>query len=236
MKNKPYIYKITVLLCCLLIVGQTCFFAGCNLGKQKNKTQTEISAENKQSVQDLLAKANNKIRADSITDYCSLEEFNKYNIKKDAYSRITTSVTILDVEKNIGIAILRKVNDIYYSVHCIKNNKGDKIYGFILYRESGTTIDGWLTDKLRTEKDFLTVTIGNNISVVNKIDPYSCFLENLNENSATSYHTLSDGKEYIVEYERQNPESEYKVVHAHSKKDTTNFSNLLLAIDKAMIQ
>ena len=235
MKSKQSDKHYLTLFVCLLLCLPTVLLSSCR-SSEVTASKTDFHLESKQSIQDLLSEADNKILADSITSYCSVEDFNKYNIKKDAYSRITTSVTILDVEKTIGIPVLRKVGNEYYSVHCIKNNKGDKIYGFILYRESGTAIDGWLTDKIHTEKDFITVATGSNISVVNRIDPYSCFLENINENSATGYHTLADGKEYIVEYERKNAESDYKVVHAHSKKDTTNFSNLLLAADKAIIQ
>ncbi len=235
MKIRQNSKRFFLLLACLLLCIQGIFIGGCHKTDNNISNKTELIAESKKSIQELLKKANNKTTADNITTYCSIEDFNKYNIKKDAYSRITTSVTILDVEKNIGIPLLRKTDDVYYSVHCIKNNKGDRLYGFIMYRESGTAIDGWLTDKLHTERDFLTVAVGSSISVINKIDPYSCFLENIHENSATSYHTLANGKEYIVEYERQNTESDYKIVHTHTKQDTTNFSNLLLAIDKAII-
>ena len=236
MKIKQNSKRFFLLAVCLLLCIQGVIISGCHKTDSDISDKTaELIAESKNSIQELLKKANNRTTADNITTYCSLEDFNKYNIKKDAYSRITTSVTILDVEKNIGIPLLRKKGNIYYSVHCIKNNRGDRLYGFIMYRECGIAMDGWLTDKLHTEKDFVTVAVGNSISVIHKIDPYSCFLENIHENSATSYHTLANGKEYIGEYERPDAESEYKVVHAHIKQDTTNFSNLLLAIDKAII-
>ena len=232
---KTKLQKIVIIWLCMMSVLPNSFLTGCMHQTQKSETNAQISAENKKEIQQLFAKTDNQTTADNITTYCSVEEFNKYNIKKDTYSRIATAITVLDIEKSIGIPLLRKVNDVYYSVHCIKNSKGDKLYGFIMYRESGTVIDGWLTDKLHTEKDFFNISTGSSISLINKIDPYSCFLENLNENSATSYHTLDNGKEYVVSYERKDTESEYKIVHAHTKNDGSNFTNLLLPVDKSLI-
>lgn len=208
-------------------------FAGCSVDNEKTQEAT-ISMDLKNSNDNILSTADNE-KVVSSNEYVNVNDFTKYNIAKDVYSRITTSLYISDVKRDIGVPVLRKVENCYYSVHSLKDDKGSLLYGFIMYKESGKVIDGWYTEELLTIDNFSTLELGSSISSVNKIDPYNCFLENISDNTATSYHKLADGKEYIIDYKRDNADSGYKISYARQKDDPSNFTNIMLLDDLNLI-
>lgn len=208
-------------------------FTGCSMEGDKTQEAT-ISVDLKKSNDNILSTADNEKDVNS-NEYVDINKFTKYNIVKDVYSRITTSLYISDVKQDIGISTLRKVENSYYSVHPLKDEKGSLFYGFIMYKESGKVIDGWCTEELLTVEDFSALELGSSISSVNKIDPYNCFLENISDNTATSYHKLADGKEYVIDYKRDDNNSGYKISYARQKDDPSNFTNIMLLNDLNLI-
>lgn len=231
MKNE--ILKSVLLVALVLLTGQT-ILTGCNIHSNEDFSSASVSSETAKDNTEIFTRADNTQKLDT-TIQCSYEEFKQYNIPKDVYNRITTSVYISDVQKDIGIPLLRKTGEVYYSVHCIKTDKAEMLYGFIMYNEEGKVIDGWCADTLHKKTDFTTLLIGSKVSAVNKIDPYCCFLENISENTATSYHKLSDGKEYIIDYRRNDENSNYTITDMQYKDDPCNFTNNLLPQDLQLI-
>ena len=125
----------------------------------------------------------------------------------------------------------------YYSVHKITDSKNDKpVYGFIMYKESGSLSDGWCTDTLRTYKDFKTLKTGDSLNKVRRIDPYFCLFENINKNIATGYHTLADGTEYVINYRRNNNYDEYHISSMVYKEEKSGLSSILLDIDRHLVE
>lgn len=235
MKNKSRMIKrISIILLSIVILLCSISLCGCD-DLASDEEEATISAEKETSNKNIFNTANNTVNATDVKVFCSLSDFNKYNIANDVYSRITTAVYISDVENDIDIPILRKIDDSYYSVHPIKTDNGTKLYGFILYSKSGKVVDGWCTDELRVVDDFLSLERGSTLSEVNKIDPYNCLVENISENSATTYHKLEDGKGYVIDYKRENEDSEYTLSYARVNDDPVGFTNLMLDIDLKVI-
>ena len=124
-----------------------------------------------------------------------------------------------------------------FSVHKITDSKNDKpVYGFIMYKESGSLSDGWCTDTLRTYKDFKTLKTGDSLNKVRRIDPYFCLFENINKNIATGYHTLADGTEYVINYRRNNNYDEYHISSMVYKEEKSGLSSILLDIDRHLVE
>ncbi len=235
MKSKKGIVKrISAILLALTILSCSAGLYGCDVSGSDEEEST-ISVEKETSNKNIFAKADNNIDVAVISSCCTLSDFNKYNIASDVYSRITTAIYISDIESDIGIPVLRKLEDNYYSVHPIKTDNGTLLYGFILYSNNGKVIDGWCNNKLLTVDDFLSLERNSKLSEVNKIDPYNCFVENISENSATSYHKLADGKQYVIDYKRENENSEYTLSYARVNDDPVKFTNIMLEIDRRLI-
>lgn len=200
-------------------------------------TDSKAEYNPKPSVESIFSRADNTASAEKITDVCTLDSFNKYNIKHEAYSRIASTMNIFDVEKDIGLPVIRYTNDIYYSIHKITDGKSDKpVYGFIMYKESGTLTDGWCTDALRTYDTMKSLKIGDELNDVRLIDPYFCFFENISENIATGYHTLAGGKEFVINYRRNNNYDQYHISSMVYKNDESGFSDILLDIDRRLVE
>lgn len=207
--------------------------SGCVSGSD---TGSKTTYNPKVSVKSIFSRADNTASAEKISNVCPLDSFNKYSIKHEAYNRIASTMNISDVEKDIGLPIIRYTNDVYYSVHKITDRKSGKpIYGFIMYKESGTLTDGWCTDTLRTYDKMTSLKIGDELNDVRLIDPYFCFFENINENIATGYHTLAGGKELVINYRRNNNYDEYHISDMVYKNDESGFSNILLDIDRRLV-
>ena len=223
----------SILLLVITIVFVQAFLSGCNI-KPDNTTHQPVTPQITQNNEEILKQANILTTANASVK-CSYNSFKKYNIPKDVYNIIATSVYISDVEADIGVPLLRKTGENYYSIHCVKTEKSEILYGFIMYNEEGKVIDGWCADTLHKKTDFTTLLIGSKVSAVNKIDPYCCFLENISENTATSYHKLSDGKEYIIDYRRNDENSNYTITDMQYKDDPCNFTNNLLPQDLQLI-
>lgn len=210
------------------------FLSGCAGGSD---TGSKTTYNPKLSVNSIFSRADNTTSAEEISDICTLDSFNKYNIKHEAYSRIASTMNISDVEKDIGLPIIRYTDDVYYSVHKITDSKSGKtLYGFIMYKESGTLTDGWCTDALRTYDTMTSLRIGDELNDVRLIDPYFCFFENISENIATGYHTLSGGKEYVINYRRNNNYDQYHISDMVYKNDESGFSDILLDIDLKLVE
>lgn len=233
---KSVLKKFMIILYIVAILFITSLFVGCNNTSNTAANAPTINAQIEKNNESIFKKADNTIDA-TVTEYrCTLNDFKKYNISKDVYTRITSSVYISDVENDIGIPVLRKIDSMYYSVHPIKDDNGDILYGFILYENNGSVVDGWCTDKLHTINDFSDLKQGDALSKVNKIDPYHCFMENISENTATSYHKLSDGKQYVIQYKRKSENSEYLITYARQKDDSCLFTKKLYDNDMKLIE
>ena len=233
---KSILKKFMIILSIVTILFSTSLFVGCNNTSNTEPNTPTISAQIEKDNESILKKADNNIYAAVIEYRCTLNDFKKYNISKDVYTRITSSVYISDVENDIGIPVLRKIDGMYYSVHPIKDDNGDILYGFILYENNGAVVDGWCTDKLHTITDFSDLKQGDKLSKVNKIDPYHCFMENISENTATSYHKLPDGKQYVIQYKRKSENSEYVITYARQKDDSCLFTKKLYDNDMELIK
>ena len=231
MKNK--ILKTLLLASVVILTGQA-LLTSCNIKPDEDSAQATASSQTVKSNNEILSRADNNEKSDA-TVQCSYEEFKQYNIPKDVYNRITTSVYISDIEKEIGIPLLRKTGEVYYSVHSVKTEKAEMLNGFIMYNADGKVIDGWCTDTLKTKDDFSKLSEGSKMSDVNKIDPYCCFLENVSENTATSYHKTSEGKIYVIDYKRNDANSNYIISVIQYKDDPCNFINNLLNQDLQLI-
>lgn len=212
------------------------FLTGCNIDGVEDMEVATISAKTATENENLCSKADNKIDAGTIDKMCTLNDFNKYNIHNDVFSRITVSVYINEVNKNIGLPVLRKIGDSYYSVHPIKTDSGSKIYGFIMYSKDGKVIDGWCTDVIHTKSDYDKISKDSKLKDVKRIDPYCCFMENVSENTATSYHKLNEGKELVIDYSRKDENSDYIVTNIKEKNDPVVFTNMLLKMDLDLIK
>lgn len=223
----------SILLLVITIVFVQAFLSGCNI-KPDNTTHQPVTPQITQNNEEILKQANILTTANASVQ-CSYDSFKKYNIPKDVYNIIATSVYISDVEADIGVPLLRKTGENYYSIHCVKTEKSEILYGFIMYNEDGKVIDGWCTERLHIMSDFATLSVGDKISSVNKIDPYCCFVENSSENTATTYHKLSRGKEYVIEYKRNDEKSNYTITSIEYKDDPCNFTNNLLNQDLQLI-
>jgi len=227
------------LIACSLTVVSFCagsiFLSGCNMDIPEDTEDATISAEVATENENLCNKTDNKTDASKIEQLCSLNSFNKYNIHNDVFTRITASVYITDVNSDIGLPVLRQMGDSYYSVHPIKTDNGNKIYGFIMYNKDGKVLDGWCTDTIHTKSDYDKITTDSTLSDVNKIDPYNCFMENMSENTAASYHKLAEGKELVIDYSRADNNSEYTVTNIKEKNDPVVFTNTLLETDLNLI-
>lgn len=233
MKNKK-IAKITALLLAMVCTGS--LMCSCSIPEIEESKNATISVEAATENQKLCDKANNTVNAATVKEYCTLEKFNQYNICNDVFNRISTASYITDVNSSIGLPILRKIGDSYYSVHPIKTDNNKVLYGFIMYNNSGKIIDGWCASKLHTVNDYSKLTTDNTKLDVDKIDPYNCFMENVSENTATSYHKLSDGKEMVINYSRKDKESEYYITDFKDKNDSVVFTNTMLKIDLELIK
>ncbi|MEE0930419.1 MAG: hypothetical protein UIM53_05420 [Acutalibacteraceae bacterium] len=228
--------KIMIILPAVAILFSISLLTGCNNTSGNELDDTTISIQTEKDNESIFKKADNNINAAVIEYRCTLNDFKKYNISKDVYTRITSSVYISDVEKDIGIPVLRKIDSMYYSVHPIKDDNGDILYGFIMYKNNGAVVDGWCTSKLHTITDFSDLKQGDKLSKVNKIDPYHCFMENISENTATSYHKLPDGKQYVIQYKRKHENSEYVITYARQKDDSCLFTKILCDSDIKLIE
>lgn len=233
---KNFSKRVLIILTTVSIFLGTSVFAGCNNKFDNQSSEPTINVQTEIDNQTILKKADNNINAATIAYRCNLNDFKKYNISKDVYSRITSSVYISDIEKDIGIPALRQVGSVYYSVHPLKDNDNASIYGFVMYNSNGKVIDGWVTDKLHKILDFSDLKQGDNHNKVSQIDPYHCFMENISENTATSYHKLPDGKQYIIQYNRKNKNSDYVITYARQKDDSCLFTKLLREIDTKLIE
>lgn len=233
---KSVFKKYMIILSIAVILFITPLFVGCNNTSNTEANDPTINTQIEKNNKSIFKKADNTINA-TVTEYqCTLNDFKKYNIFKEVYTRITLSVYISDVENDIGIPVLRKIDSMYYSVHPIKDDNGDILYGFILYESNGAVVDGWCTDKLHTITDFSDLKQGDKLSKVNKIDPYHCFMENISENTATSYHKLPDGKQYVIQYKRKSENSEYLITYARQKDDPCLFTKKLYDNDMKLIE
>ena len=105
-----------------------------------------------------------------------------------------------------------------------------------MYNNSGKVIDGWCASKLHTVNDYSKLTTDNTKLDVDKIDPYSCFMENISENTAAGYHKLSDGKEMVINYSRKDKKSEYYITDLKDKDDSVAFTNKMLKSDLELIK
>lgn len=224
----------TILLVVIALVFVQAFLTGCNIKPDDSSAPNTVSSETAQNNTEILNQANSTAKPDTALQ-CTYEEFKKYNIPKDVYNRIATSVYISDVKTEIGVPVLRKTGEVYYSVHCIKTEKSEMLYGFIMYNSDGKVIDGWCADTLHKKSNFNSLSEGDKISKVNKIDPYCCFMENVSENTATTYHKLSEGKEYVIQYKRNDKNSNYTITDIKHKDDPCNFTNNLLQQDLQLI-
>ena len=225
--NKAFIKIMVIPLLTVLL------FSGC--GQKSNKSNTVYTP--KHSAESIFRRASNIHSAENMKTTCSIESFSKYNIKHEAYGRIASTLNISDVEDDIGLPVIRHVGDVYYSVHKITDRKNDKpVYGFIMYKESGSLSDGWCTDTLRTYKDFKTLKTGDSLNKVRRIDPYFCLFENINKNIATGYHTLADGTEYVINYRRNNNYDEYHISSMVYKEEKSGLSSILLDIDRHLVE
>lgn len=224
----------TILLVAIAVLFVQAFLTGCNIKPDDTAVPKNISSETAKNNTDILNQASSTATPDKSLQ-CTYEKFKKYNIPKEVYNRIATSIYISDVKTDIGIPLLRKTGEVYYSIHCIKTEKSEMLYGFIMYNEDGKVIDGWCADTLHIKSDFNSLSEGNKISTVNKIDPYCCFVENTSDNTATTYHKLSKGKEYVIEYKRNDENSNYTITDINYKDDPCNFTNNLLQQDLKLI-
>lgn len=226
--------KIIALLLAVVSVGG--IMCSCSIPKIEESENATISVEAATENQKLCDKANNTVNAATVKEYCTLEKFNQYNIYYDVFNRITTASYITDVNSSIGLPVLRKIGDSYYSVHPIKADNDKVLYGFIMYNNSGKVIDGWCASKLHTANDYSKLTTDNTKLDVDKIDPYSCFMENISENTATGYHKLSDGKEMVINYSRKDKKNEYYITDLKDKDDSVAFTNKMLKSDLELIK
>lgn len=230
---KKKMLKSTLLIITVFVIGQS-FLTSCDIKRDGEILTPTVSTETSTINTEILKRVDNTQKLD-ISVQCSYDNFKKYNIPKDVYNRITNSIYISEVEKEIGIPLLRKTGEVYYSIHCIKTSKSEMLYGFIMYNEEGRVIDGWCADTLHEKMDFSKLSVGSKMNEVTKIDPYCCFMENVSENTASSYHKLSKGKEYIINYKRNNESSSYIITDVQYKNDPCNFTNNLLNQDLKLI-
>lgn len=231
MKNR--MLKSLFLIVTVVMMGHS-LFTGCDIEQDEETVTPTTSSETFTANADILKKADSTQKPDTSVQ-CSYEDFKKFNIPKDVYNRITESIYISEVDEEIGVPLLRKTGEVYYSIHCVKTSKSEMLYGFIMYNEEGKVIDGWCADTLHEKKDFNTLSVGSKMNEVTKIDPYCCFMENISENTATSYHKLSDGKEYVIDYKRNDENSNYIIDDMQYKNDPCNFTNNLLQQDLKLI-
>lgn len=231
--KKRNICIITLLI--TLIVGSQSILVGCKTSINNNSSSpTESTVDLSEVNTDILKLANNEATINN-SIVCTYNEFNNFNIPNDVYDKIATSKYISEVKKSIGLPVLRKNGEVYYSVHPIKTESNKKLYGFIMYNNQGKLIDGWCTDTLHNKNDFTKLYIGNRIEKATNIDPYCCFMENLNENTATSYHKLKGGKIYVIDYQRTDKNNNYYIKNMHYNNDPCNFTNCILMQDLELI-
>ncbi len=230
MKNKN-IYKIALLLA--LILTTQALLIGCKATDNRNTTN-QATTQSSEINTDILSQANNEALIDNSLE-CTYSDFKAFNIPKDVYDRIATSIYISEVKDSIGLPMLRKSGEVYYSVHPIKTDSNNKLYGFIMYNNQGKLIDGWCTDTLHSKNVFSKLTLGSKFDNVTKIDPYCCFMENLKENKANSYHKLKGGKVYVIDYQRTNKNNDYVIKDMHYNNDPCNFTTIILQQDLALI-
>ncbi len=230
MKNKIF----GLLLSVMIFIGVA---TGCSVPNiEGNATTATVSTAKQTVINDLLNTAENKSDHALVEGSCTLAEFNRYNMPMEIYNRITVDMYISDVSEDIGISTLRKVGDGYYSVHTIKIDEKTNAYGFIMYNNEGLILDGWCTDRLKTDKDFYDIVVDKNISEVYKIDPYYCYLENTDDNNATTYHKLAKGKELVINYIRENDKSDFVVSSKQTQTDDVGFTNMLIKNDMKLIE
>lgn len=221
----------------VLFIVLVTILTGCSVQSLEDKnTQANINKAKNIIIADLLATAENKSDHSLVDISCSLKKFNKYNMPIDIYNRITVEMDISDVSEDIGINTLRKVGNGYYSIHTIDIDKNNKAYGFIMYEENGRIIDGWCTDIIKNRKNFENIAVGDDIHKVYSVDPYYCYLENNGDNNATTYHKLSNGKQLIINYTRENKNSDFLVTTIKSETDTIGFTDMLLKKDFKLIE
>ncbi|MEE0264184.1 MAG: hypothetical protein UD936_01005 [Acutalibacteraceae bacterium] len=224
----------TAVLLVAVIMASQSVLTGCKINSNNNSSPAQTSSELSEINTDILAQADNMGTIDNSSE-CTYAEFKSFNIPKNVYDNIATSIYISEVKNSIGLPLLRKTGEVYYSVHPIKTDSNKQLYGFIMYNEQGKLIDGWCANRLLNKGDFKELSIGNNMNKVSEIDPYCCFMENLNKNQATSYHKLSRGKIYVVDYQRNNKESEYIVKNMYYNNDPCNFTNCIYQKDLELI-
>ena len=105
-----------------------------------------------------------------------------------------------------------------------------------MYNNEGKVIDGWCADNLKSESNFEDITIGETISNVYEIDPYCCYMKNTGNNSATTYHKLSKGKELVINYTRENEADDFVIITKQIETDNVAFTDMLLSKDMKLIK
>lgn len=225
----------TVALLVAVVIASQAILTGCKIDSNKNNTSpTQTSAELSEININILNQADNLNTIDNSIE-CTYAEFKGFNIPKNVYDNIATSKYISEVKDSIGLPLLRKTDEVYYSIHPIKTDSNKKLYGFIMYNEQGKLIDGWCADRLLNKGDFSELLIGKSLSDTTKLDPYCSFMEEMNTNSATSYHKLSRGKIYVINYQRNDKNSDYTIKNMHFINDPCNFTNCILQKDLELI-